>query len=94
LERQLFGEPPICPKEIDLSGKTAIVTEANTGIGFECGSQLLDLQLGRLVMAVWSLPNREDAKRQLLSSKSNAKCQIEVCRLDIASYDSITAFVD
>ncbi|KAL3484895.1 hypothetical protein BJX62DRAFT_248070 [Aspergillus germanicus] len=90
--RQLFGEPPISPKEIDPSGKTAIVTGANTRIGFECCSQLLDLQLGRFVMAVRSLPKGEEAKRQLLSSKPNAKWQIGVCRLDLASYDSITAF--
>ncbi|KAL2782927.1 hypothetical protein BJX66DRAFT_319486 [Aspergillus keveii] len=95
VRRQLFGEPPkVSPKKINLSGRTAIVTGANTGIGFECCAQLLDLGVGSLIMAVRSLPKGEEAKQQLLSSKRNAQCQISVCKLDLASYDSITAFVD
>ncbi|KAL3440426.1 NAD(P)-binding protein [Aspergillus insuetus] len=72
----------VSPKEIVISGKTAIFTGANTGIGFECCSQLLDLRLGRLIMAVRSLPKGEEAKQQLF------------LQADLASYDSITAFVD
>ncbi|KAL2836648.1 hypothetical protein BJX68DRAFT_259843 [Aspergillus pseudodeflectus] len=53
------------------SGKINIVTRANTGIGFECCAQLLDLGLGRLIMAVRVLREGEEAKQQLLSSKRN-----------------------
>ncbi|KAL4949981.1 hypothetical protein BDW69DRAFT_197642 [Aspergillus filifer] len=95
-KRQLFGEPPIISRsEVDLTGKTAIVTGSNTGIGFECCRQLLDLGLSNLVIAVRTLSKGEEAKKQLLSEKrSHSKCQIEVHQLDLSSYDSITAFVE
>ncbi|KAL4795408.1 hypothetical protein BDV19DRAFT_398763 [Aspergillus venezuelensis] len=81
-KRQFFEEPPIVShSEVDLTGKTAIVTSSNTGIGFECCRQLLDLGLSNLVIAVRTL-------------RSHAKCQIEVHQLDLSSYDSINAFVE
>ncbi|KAL4940695.1 hypothetical protein BDV06DRAFT_17251 [Aspergillus oleicola] len=96
LRRQLFGEPPIVsPSEVDLTGKTAIVTGSNTGIGFECCRQLLGLGLSKLIIAVRTPSKGEEAKKQLLSEKrAHANCQIEVHQLDLASYDSITAFVE
>jgi retinol dehydrogenase-12 len=39
LAGQLFGSTYI-PKGVDLSGKTVIVTGANTGIGLECAKHL------------------------------------------------------
>ncbi|KAL4995045.1 hypothetical protein BDV10DRAFT_137679 [Aspergillus recurvatus] len=95
VRRQLFGHPPIVsPQDANLSGKTAIVTGSNTGIGFECCKQLLDLDLSKLVIAVRSPSKGEEAKKQLLSGKPTTKCEIEVKRLDLASYDSILAFVE
>ncbi|KAL4971679.1 hypothetical protein BDW66DRAFT_164919 [Aspergillus desertorum] len=95
VRRQLFGQPPIVsPKDASLSGKTAVVTGSNTGIGFECCKQLLDLGLSKLVIAVRSPSKGEQAKKQLLSSNPTTKCQIVVTELDLASYDSILAFVE
>ncbi|KAL4864892.1 hypothetical protein BDV12DRAFT_200707 [Aspergillus spectabilis] len=95
IRRQLFGEPPlVSPRELSLSGKTAIVTGSNTGIGFECCKQLLDLGLSTLIIAVRSESKGEEAKKQLLVLKRNTKCQIEVRKLDLSSYDSITSFVE
>jgi retinol dehydrogenase 12 len=36
---QAFGSTSI-PKGADLSGKTVVVTGANTGLGFECAKHL------------------------------------------------------
>ncbi|KAL4749630.1 hypothetical protein BDW72DRAFT_177833 [Aspergillus terricola var. indicus] len=95
IRRQLFGHPPvISPKDADLSGKIAVVTGANTGIGFECCRQLLDLGLSKLIIAVRTPAKGEEAKSQLLSSKPATKCEIEVRKLDLSSYDSILAFVE
>ncbi|KAI1644180.1 putative short-chain dehydrogenase/reductase family protein [Daldinia loculata] len=53
LRRQFFGAPPAVSRhDVDLSGKTAIITGANSGIGLECARQLLDLGLSKLIIAV------------------------------------------
>ncbi|KAJ2999381.1 hypothetical protein NUW58_g11 [Xylaria curta] len=59
LRRQLWSRPPVVSrKDVDLAGKTAIITGANSGIGLECGRQLLSLGLSKLILAVrkvWKL---------------------------------------
>ncbi|KAK8052685.1 NAD(P)-binding protein [Apiospora saccharicola] len=53
LRRQLWSAPTAVNKdEVDLRGKTAIVTGANTGLGLECAGQLYDLGITRLILAV------------------------------------------
>ncbi|KAL4811784.1 hypothetical protein BDW67DRAFT_179301 [Aspergillus spinulosporus] len=95
IRRQLFGHPPVVsPKDADLSGKTAVVTGSNTGIGLECCQQLLDLGLSKLILAVRTPEKGEEAKSQLLTSKPATECQIEVRKLDLSSYDSILSFVE
>ncbi|RFU78069.1 hypothetical protein TARUN_4130 [Trichoderma arundinaceum] len=96
LHRQLFNAPPVwTPKDADLSGKTAIITGSNTGLGFECGRQLLDLGLNKLILAVRSETKGEEAKRALLLDRGSDKSSIiEVWKLDLSSYDSIVAFVE
>ncbi|KAL4783726.1 NAD(P)-binding protein [Aspergillus varians] len=93
LKRQLFSAPPITShQEFDLTGQTIIVTGANTGLGFECSKQLLKLGLSRLIIAVRSEAKGEAAKQQLLRDSSEVR--VDVWLLDLASYDSILAFVE
>jgi NAD(P)-dependent dehydrogenase (short-subunit alcohol dehydrogenase family) len=73
-----------------LSGKTAIVTGANTGLGYEAALQLLGLHLSRLVIAVRSLDKGEAAARKMRSQFPNAT--IEVWQLDMCSYESVQTF--
>lgn len=96
LQRQLFNAPPEwTQKDVDLSGKTAIVTGSNTGLGFECSRQLLDLGLSKLILAVRSEVKGEEAKKALLTGRSSDKLPtIEVWKLDLSSYDSIIAFAE
>lgn len=57
LYRQLFVHTPsVSRQEVDLKGKTAIITGSNSGIGLECARQLLDLGLGKLILAVRTSP--------------------------------------
>lgn len=93
--RRQFAEPPsvVTKKDADLDGKTAIVTGGNSGIGLECARQLLDLGLGRLILAVRDETKGETACQDLLKAKNLKSTQkIEVWKLDYASYDSIMAF--
>ncbi|KAI1465638.1 retinol dehydrogenase 12 [Daldinia caldariorum] len=94
LRRQLFEEPTL-PHDVDLTGKTVVVTGSNTGIGFECARQLLDLGTSKLIMAVRNESKGQAARSALLSSHSSLpENSIEVWQLDLHSYDSITAFVE
>ena len=51
LYRQITYKPFVV-KNTSLSGKTAIVTGSNTGVGFETARQLVDLGLSRLILVV------------------------------------------
>ncbi|KAJ8122989.1 hypothetical protein ONZ43_g952 [Nemania bipapillata] len=74
----------------NLSGKTAIVTGGNTGLGYEAASQLLDLKLSYLILGCRSLERGEAAATELRQRGSKAK--IEVWLLDMASYESVRKF--
>ncbi|KAI0869420.1 NAD(P)-binding protein [Hypoxylon argillaceum] len=92
LYRQLFVYPPaISRRDVHLAGKTAIVTGSNIGLGLECARQLLDLGIEKLILAV-----RDEAKgaaaRETLRTAS--KAIIEVWKLDLSHYDSVTAFTE
>ncbi|KAF9871127.1 short-chain dehydrogenase reductase family [Colletotrichum karsti] len=75
----------------NLSGKTAIITGANTGLGYEAGLQLLDLGLSHLILAVRSLERGNEAAAKL--RKLHPKTTIDIWQLDMSSYDSIQDFV-
>lgn len=76
-------------------GSCAIITGANSGLGFEAAKQLLSLGLSRLVMAVRSIEKGEAATKQLRACTGavNPSAKIDVWQLDMESYDSIQAFV-
>ncbi|GAP92977.1 putative short-chain dehydrogenase reductase family [Rosellinia necatrix] len=86
-----FKAKPIWPSPNEnLSGKTAIVTGGNTGLGFEAASQLLDLKLSYLILGCRSLERGELAVSKLREQHPGAK--VEVWLLDMISYDSVQAF--
>lgn len=94
-KRQFFSKPPLASRhEVNLTGKTAIVTGSNAGIGLECGRQLLDLGLSKLIIAVRSESKGQAALKDLSSGRAAGKHTIEVWNLDLSSYSSITAFVE
>ncbi|TVY81758.1 Short-chain dehydrogenase/reductase tropG [Lachnellula suecica] len=84
-------ELPTLSKFGSLNGKVAIITGANSGLGFESAKQLLTLGLSHLVLAVRSNLKGKAAASQL--SMANPTATIEVWLLDMESYDSIQAFV-
>ncbi|KAI1821497.1 NAD(P)-binding protein [Xylaria intraflava] len=94
LRRQFCVSPaPISRHDVDLAGKTAIVTGANCGLGFECSRQLLELGLTKLILAVRDETKGEAARDLLMADvKPDTSQTIEVWKLDYASYDSILAF--
>ncbi len=86
-----FREKPVWPSPgTNLSGKTAIITGGNTGLGYEATLQLLILKLSKLILAVRSLERGEAAAAKLRKLHPNAV--VEVWQLDMCSYPSVQAF--
>ncbi|TVY75553.1 Short chain dehydrogenase sol3 [Lachnellula suecica] len=93
LYRQLFITPsPVSPEDINLQGKTEIVTGSNGGIGLECCQQLGDLKLSELILAVRDETKGQEAAATLF--KVLPSMSTEVWLLDMSSYDSIASFVE
>ncbi|KAI1640679.1 hypothetical protein F4809DRAFT_589741 [Biscogniauxia mediterranea] len=90
LLKQLFVHPKPIPASVRLEGQTAIITGANSGIGFEASRQLLQLGLSHLIVAVRSQKKGEDAAGRLQAEFPGARVEVSV--LDMADYDSIVAF--
>lgn len=87
---QFQSQPKWPPHETDLTGRTAIVTGANQGLGLEASRQLLSLKLSRLIIAVRSVSKGDSAARELRSQSPGAV--VDVIQLDMSSYESIRAF--
>ncbi|KAJ1519882.1 hypothetical protein ONE63_004122 [Megalurothrips usitatus] len=74
----------------DLSGKVAIVTGANTGIGFETARSLA-LHGCTVIFACRDASKAEEAMAQVRSERSNLNC--EFIPLDLQSLQSVKDFV-
>ncbi|KAK0669835.1 short chain dehydrogenase [Cercophora samala] len=87
---------PALVHNVNLAGQTAIVTGANSGVGFEISRQLLDLGLSRLILAVRDGAKGAAAAENLLlksdGSKRESDTAIEVWKLDLFDYNSVVAF--
>jgi NAD(P)-dependent dehydrogenase (short-subunit alcohol dehydrogenase family) len=75
----------------DQSGRIAIVTGANTGIGYSAAAVLAD-KGAHTVLAVRNLEKGEDAKARILSKSPDAT--VEVQQLDLTSLDSVRTAAD
>ena len=93
LYRQFFVTPALSCN-VDLTDKTVIITGSNTGIGLECARHLLDIGLGKLILAVRNEAKGQAARTQLLSGRQIEDGTIEVWKLDMVSYESVVAFAE
>ena len=73
------------------SGKTYIVTGANSGLGFEAAKHLVSLGAAKVILAVRTLSTGESAKAEIEATTGSAGVA-EVWPLDLSSYDSVKAF--
>ncbi|KAI1496964.1 putative short-chain dehydrogenase/reductase family protein [Biscogniauxia marginata] len=94
LRRQFRVSPPaVSAADVDLKGKTAIITGGNSGLGFYSATELLSLGLGRLIITA-----RDEAKGKAavdaLFAKRPSGTSVEVWPLNLSDYGSITSFVE
>lgn len=76
---------------IDLHGKLAIVTGANSGIGFEVARALVGLG-AHVVLACRSEARGEEAMRRIVELTGSKSVEVEV--LDCGSFKSVRAFLE
>lgn len=74
-----------------VTGKTVIITGANSGIGLEA-ARALSQKGARVVMAVRNEEKGKAAREAILKEHRNA--EIEVMKLDLADLASVRAFAD
>ncbi len=74
----------------DQSGKVAIVTGANTGVGFEAARQLA-LRGAEVTLACRSKSKGEEAVKRILAENPSGSASLAV--LDLADLESVSAFV-
>jgi NAD(P)-dependent dehydrogenase (short-subunit alcohol dehydrogenase family) len=75
----------------DQSGRVAVVTGANSGLGYEIAKGLVDLG-AEVVMACRSTDRGESARRDLEREVPGAS--VSVLDLDLADLESVAAFAD
>jgi len=77
----------------DLSGRTAVVTGANSGLGYET-TKALAAAGARVIMACRTLSKAKGAQAKLIESlQDSVDPEIEIELLDLASLESVDAFV-
>lgn len=83
----------VVPKDTrpDMTGKTVIVTGANSGLGFEAAVKFVELGAEKVILAVRTLSKGEDAARKIID-RTGCKGVVEVWQLDMMDYSSIKAF--
>ncbi|CAI7637154.1 unnamed protein product [Penicillium palitans] len=88
--RQLTFTPKPLPSDIYLSGKTALITGGNAGLGLEAAKEMAAHNLSRVILGVRTLSKGEAAKEEILSQSPN--CNVLIWELDQESFPSIQAF--
>ncbi|RKK09910.1 hypothetical protein BFJ68_g8828 [Fusarium oxysporum] len=81
----LLATPETC------SGRSYIVTGANSGLGFEAAKHLVSLGAAKVILAVRNLSAGEKAKADIEASTGRTSSS-EVWHLDLSSYESVNDF--
>lgn len=79
--------------DIDLKGKNAIITGANSGVGYEIALELARHN-ANVVLACRTESKAKEAVNKIMKELPEAKGQIKYMSLDTSSFKSVRAFVE
>ncbi|KAG8696178.1 hypothetical protein FRC11_000920 [Ceratobasidium sp. 423] len=88
----LFGSfyPHLTNPDVDLRGKLAIVTGANSGIGFETARALAGMG-AHVVLVCRNELRGQEARKRIVELTGNHNIELEI--LDCTAFDSVRAFL-
>ncbi|KAH6903876.1 short-chain dehydrogenase [Coprinopsis sp. MPI-PUGE-AT-0042] len=90
LKNQRTAVPPV--PVVDLTGKTILVTGANTGIGYETARHFALMKPGKLIIACRSKAKGDEATARLKSATGFSNIYLRL--LDLSSFSSTINFAD
>ncbi|KAK4239292.1 hypothetical protein C8A03DRAFT_43060 [Achaetomium macrosporum] len=92
---QLLRQKPLAdPAGNSFSGKTVLITGANSGLGLAAATKFASLSVSRLILAVRNIEAGQAAREAIEADTGpGGKGVVEVWELDMDSYESIKAFV-
>jgi retinol dehydrogenase-12 len=90
LKSQLLYKPRL-PQPGTFTGKTVIVTGANTGLGQEAARHFVRCGAETVIIACRTLSKGEAAKREIEAAEKKTGV-LQVWELNLSSYDSVKAF--
>ncbi|KAH9478463.1 Short chain dehydrogenase sol3 [Psilocybe cubensis] len=78
--------------KVDLTGKTIIVTGANSGIGLETAKHFARMSPGRLIITCRNKEKGEEAVKQIIQATGYAS--VEAWILDLVDFRSVKSFAE
>jgi NAD(P)-dependent dehydrogenase (short-subunit alcohol dehydrogenase family) len=86
--------PPVDP-DVTFAGKTALVTGANAGLGFEAAVKYAQKDASKLILAVRSGAKGEAAKQEILRrSRREGEDFITILTVDLSNFNSVYSFIE
>jgi NAD(P)-dependent dehydrogenase (short-subunit alcohol dehydrogenase family) len=86
------------PKDLDLSGKTVIITGATNGLGYATALRMLSYKPKLLIMAVRNTESGERVRTEFLNHNTvktnHPTAAIKVLRLDLDKYAGVDSFIE
>lgn len=82
---------PLPPPTADFTGKTIMITGANSGLGLEAARHFVRLNAHKVIIGCRNVSKGEKAKTDIESSLGTAGV-VEVWHVDLSSFDSVKDF--